>query len=50
MGMLTSIPALAGAVGVIIGGQLIKSLLSGKEKYLSICKLYRHDCISVFVI
>ena len=36
MGMLTSIPALAGAVGVIIGGQLIKSLLSGKEKYLSI--------------
>ncbi|MEH6947106.1 MFS transporter [Bacillus sp. JJ634] len=36
MGMLTSIPALAGAVGVIIGGQLIKSLLSGKEKYLAI--------------
>lgn len=36
MGMLTAIPALAGAVGVIIGGQLIKSLLSGKEKYLSI--------------
>jgi sugar phosphate permease len=36
MGMLSSIPALAGAVGVIIGGQLIKSLLSGKEKYLAI--------------
>ena len=36
MGMLTSIPALAGAVGVIIGGQLIKSLLIGKEKYLAI--------------
>ncbi len=36
MGMLTSIPALAGAVGVLIGGQLIKSLLIGKEKYLAI--------------
>ena len=36
MGMLTSIPALAGAVGVIVGGQLIKSLLIGKEKYLAI--------------
>ncbi|MFE4240123.1 MFS transporter [Peribacillus butanolivorans] len=36
MGMLTSIPALAGAIGVIIGGQLIKSLLIGKEKYLAI--------------
>ncbi|WP_227939515.1 MFS transporter [Alkalihalobacillus deserti] len=39
MGMLTSIPALFGALGVIIGGQLIKSLLSGKEKYLSIVSL-----------
>ncbi|MBT2698981.1 MFS transporter [Bacillus sp. ISL-40] len=39
MGMLTSIPALAGAVGVIIGGQLIKSFLSGKEKYLAIVSL-----------
>ncbi|MEK4533051.1 MFS transporter [Solibacillus sp. FSL K6-1554] len=36
MGMLTSIPALAGAIGVIVGGQLIKSLLMGKEKYLAI--------------
>ena len=36
MGMLTSIPALFGAIGVIIGGQLIKSLLIGKEKYLAI--------------
>ncbi|MGK7379606.1 MFS transporter [Planococcus sp. 1R117A] len=36
MGMLSAIPALAGAIGVIIGGQLIKSLLSGKEKYLAI--------------
>ncbi len=36
MSMLTSIPALAGAVGVILGGQLIKSLLMGKEKYLAI--------------
>lgn len=36
MGMLSSIPALAGAVGVIIGGQLIKSFLSGKEKHLAI--------------
>lgn len=36
MGMLTSIPALAGAVGVILGGQLIKSFLAGKEKYLAI--------------
>ena len=50
MGMLTSIPAFAGAVGVIIGGQLIKSLLEGKEKYLGNCKLYHHDWISVFVI
>src|SRR4051794_20116638 len=39
MGMLTSIPALFGAIGVIVGGQLIKSLLSGKEKYLSIVSL-----------
>lgn len=36
MGMLTSIPALAGAIGVILGGQLIKSLLAGKEKYVAI--------------
>jgi sugar phosphate permease len=36
MGMLTSIPALFGAIGVIIGGQLVKSLLIGKEKYLAI--------------
>lgn len=36
MGMLTSIPALTGAIGVIIGGQLIKSVLAGKEKYLAI--------------
>ena len=39
MGMLTSIPALFGAIGVIVGGQLIKSRLSGKEKYLSIVSL-----------
>lgn len=39
MGMLTSIPALAGALGVVIGGQLIKSVLSGKEKYLAIVSL-----------
>lgn len=36
MGMLTSIPALAGAIGVILGGQLIKSLLMGKEKHLAV--------------
>ncbi|RHW39837.1 MFS transporter [Lysinibacillus yapensis] len=36
MGMLTSIPAFAGAIGVLLGGQLIKSRLAGKEKYLAI--------------
>lgn len=36
MGMLTSIPALAGAIGVILGGQLIKSKLAGKEKHLAV--------------
>lgn len=36
MGMLSSIPALFGAIGVIVGGQLIKSLLIGKEKPLAI--------------
>ncbi|MDM5334696.1 MFS transporter [Ureibacillus composti] len=36
MGMLTSIPAFAGAIGVILGGQLIKSLLIGKEKHLAV--------------
>lgn len=36
MGLLTSIPALLGAVGVIIGGQLIKSELYGKEKQVAI--------------
>ncbi|ARK30602.1 MFS transporter [Halalkalibacter krulwichiae] len=39
MGLLTSIPALFGAIGVIVGGQLIKSRLSGKEKHLSIVSL-----------
>ncbi|MCY9005889.1 MFS transporter [Peribacillus frigoritolerans] len=36
MGMLTSIPALTGAIGTIIGGKLVQSYLSGKEKYLAI--------------
>jgi MFS family permease len=36
MGMLTSIPALTGAIGIIIGGRLIQSYLSGKEKQLAI--------------
>lgn len=36
MGLLTSIPALLGAIGVIIGGQLIKSKLYGKEKQLAV--------------
>ena len=39
MGLLTSIPALLGAVGVIVGGQLIKSVLYGKEKQIAIVSL-----------
>ena len=36
MGMLTSIPALTGAIGTIVGGKLIQSYLDGKEKYFAI--------------
>ncbi|QGQ47715.1 MFS transporter [Metabacillus sediminilitoris] len=36
MGMLTSIPALTGAIATVIGGQLIQSYLSGKEKLIAI--------------
>lgn len=38
MGMLTSIPALTDAIGIIIGGKLVQSYLSGKEKYLAIVR------------
>jgi MFS family permease len=36
MGMLTSIPALTGAIGTIVGGKLVQSYLDGKEKYFAI--------------
>ena len=33
MGMLTSVPALTGAIGTIIGGRLYQNYFSGREKY-----------------
>lgn len=33
MGMLTSVPALTGAIGTIIGGRLFQKYFSGREKY-----------------
>lgn len=36
MGMLTSIPAIAGAIAIVIGGQLIQSYWNGKEKSVAI--------------
>jgi sugar phosphate permease len=36
MGMLTSVPALTGAIGTIVGGRLFQKYFSGREKYYAI--------------